>query len=168
MRRRMFLGALLFVCSVGCATDRGKAQGDPKATFEIVTSEKYEGAIVPCENNAALKKGRRWGDGVIEDCWTPSRDDVAKFEDALEPFLKKESGKWRSDLWQHPEKYRRQYFGFVRGGQRKLYANFFCDSFGVDWKKQMVLVFDGGDCFFQVTYDLSTSTFSDLGLNGYA
>jgi hypothetical protein len=93
---------------------------------------------------------------------------VIKLEDALEPFIIKESAKWHSDLWQTLSKYKRQYLGFVLNGQKKIFINFFCDPFNIDWKRQLVSVFDGGDCFFRVTYDVASGTFSDLRLNGYA
>ena len=58
--------------------------------------------------------------------------------------------------------------GIVRNGRQVIFANFFCDTFGVDWRRQPLMVDDGGDCFFVVEYDPATGAFSHLMINGEA
>jgi hypothetical protein len=47
-------------------------------------------------------------------------------------------------------------------------ANFFCDVFGLDIETEPVVVEDGGDCYFRVTFDPERGRFSDLDVNGEA
>jgi hypothetical protein len=66
--------------------------------------------------------------------------------------------------------YERQYIPFTnKDGRKKVWINCFCSNFGndyVDWKKSIVLVSDGGSCFFNVIINLSDHSFSNLSVNG--
>jgi hypothetical protein len=66
--------------------------------------------------------------------------------------------------------YKRQYFGIAfEKGQHVIYANYFCDSgYFDDWQDRYIVVMDGGECFFQIQYDPSKGTFSNLQINGLA
>ena len=39
---------------------------------------------------------------------------------------------------------------------------------GLHWRKEWVLVMDGGDCFFQLQFDVESGTFTALMVNGEA
>lgn len=61
------------------------------------------------------------------------------------------------------EKYKYQY---TKEGE-KIYINAFCDS----WEKrnlnnELVIVKDGGSCYFRINYNLKTEKFSKLYVNG--
>ncbi|MCP5097878.1 MAG: hypothetical protein GY943_20210 [Chloroflexi bacterium] len=62
--------------------------------------------------------------------------------------------------------YKRQYFGIVQDDTHLVYGNFFCDDFGVDWRETAVVVDDGGDCYFQLTYNPELDEFLSLHING--
>ena len=65
--------------------------------------------------------------------------------------------------------YRRQYVPVVTAhGDRVVWVNFFCDDFNIDWRKQVVAVKDGGNCFFQLFVDVTRRKAYDLTMNGYA
>jgi hypothetical protein len=49
-----------------------------------------------------------------------------------------------------------------------ILGNFFCDSAGVDWRENLVSIEDGGDCYFQVEYDVDRGFFILLLVNGEA
>ena len=68
------------------------------------------------------------------------------------------------------DQYRRQYIPFIKDGQKYVWANFFCGSTKEHkkWKKEPVLVFDGGACYFRVTINLSKSRFFNFYVNGVA
>ncbi len=51
-------------------------------------------------------------------------------------------------------------------GRQIIYGNYFCDNMGKNWRQEFVFVFDGGDCFFQVEYDVESGTFIKLWVNG--
>jgi hypothetical protein len=100
--------------------------------------------------------------------WEPTPDDVANLETALPAFL--QTAPQATDrLRQHLSDYTRQYAGIIDSDGRSLIlVNAFCDAGGTDWHSQPVFVLDGGDCFFHVTYDPATGTFSGLMVNGEA
>jgi hypothetical protein len=64
--------------------------------------------------------------------------------------------------------YKRQYLGILENGEQIIYANFFCDATFEEWRQEFVLVNDGGDCFFQVKYNVATGEFYDFSVNGEA
>lgn len=65
--------------------------------------------------------------------------------------------------------YRRQYVAVINGkGQKEVWINFFCSSFGADWKHQVLIVDDGGVCFFQLRINLSNRKAGELLPNGVA
>jgi hypothetical protein len=53
-------------------------------------------------------------------------------------------------------------------GEKEVWVNCFCRSWGNRWKKQIMLVSDGGTCYFNFKINLATKKYYDLGVNGYA
>jgi len=51
-------------------------------------------------------------------------------------------------------------------GEKTVWINAFCDAFGNDWKKDIVLVMDGGNCYFTAKIHLATKYVFELGTNG--
>ncbi len=50
-----------------------------------------------------------------------------------------------------------------------IYVNAFCDDGPLSyWREKLVLILDGGTCCWQAFYDPSTSTFTELRINGVA
>ena len=102
--------------------------------------------------------------------WTPSEEDVIAIEDGLVSYLEDNSENFYVrdiPVWERLNEYNRQYIGILVDGKRVVYANYFCDSV-VDWKKDFVIVMDGGDCFFQFQYDADSGDYFDLQVNGSA
>ena len=67
--------------------------------------------------------------------------------------------------------YKRQYFGYTDGGKRWILVNGFCKGHWKKedtWRDKVVLVHDGGLCFFKVRYDPSRSQFEQLEVIGEA
>lgn len=109
--------------------------------------------------------------GQSTEYWTPVEKDVLVIENGLSTFLQNNSDNFYSQgtpIWQRLDEYNRQYVGITLGGKNIVYANFFCDSFETEWRKEFVFVLDGGDCFFQFKYDVNTDDFFDLQVNGEA
>jgi hypothetical protein len=109
--------------------------------------------------------------------WTPALADVVKLEAGLPTYLRGRaarrvaaaSGPQTNPLWKRAPGYKRQYVGVRRRGRAVIYANFFCEaSPNVDWHREPVDVDDGGDCYFQVEYDVTTGRFDNLAVNGGA
>ena len=101
--------------------------------------------------------------------WTPTAAEVAKLEAALPAFLQNAKNDWlRPDppIWEREPDTMRQYLGIVEDGAEVIYANFFCNAHDDDWHNELVMVMDGGDCYFQVKYDPGTDKFFDFSVNG--
>jgi hypothetical protein len=68
--------------------------------------------------------------------------------------------------------YKRQYVSFIdKEGHKKVWINCFCwttnDEYS-DWKKSVVMVDDGGSCYFNLIIDLTDNSFSDFEVNATA
>ncbi len=54
-------------------------------------------------------------------------------------------------------------------GEKEVWVNCFCSVQYMDyWKKQVVFVKDGGNCFFNVKINITKKSFSDFEVNGEA
>jgi hypothetical protein len=69
----------------------------------------------------------------------------------------------------NPAAYFRQYGAVSIDGQKAILINAFCPS-GQDksemWRKHLVLVSDGGKCYWRALFDVSTQRFTKLEVNG--
>jgi len=102
------------------------------------------------------------------DYWTPGPADIAKLESALPAALPPVSN-WRGKVLSNaPKGWLRQYVGFLRGGRRFIYGNFFPDAPDqrAGWRQAPVMVCDGGPAFFGVEFDADRGTITDLEFNG--
>lgn len=164
--RLLVMGLILFLagaCLPALMPTTGAKAGEDS---EIVKTDEFEGVIISREKAAEFMKG--FSNVEEKDTWTPGKDDVLKLEERIESYLKKAAAKRSPQLWSKLAPYKRQYVGLMRNNRRVIFANFFCDAFNVDWKKTVVAVADGGDCFFTVVYDLERAGFNDLRINGEA
>lgn len=128
--------------------------------FYLIKTDKYEGIIVPAakgENFCYLRNTEKY--------WTLVEEDITKAEEGVYGYLKQASPKRSPELAEKLYKYNRQYTGAIVNGEKKIYMSFFCDALDVDWKKRPVLMVDGGDCYFHITYDVESGNFSELFIN---
>jgi hypothetical protein len=69
----------------------------------------------------------------------------------------------------NPGAYFRQYGAVLIDGRKAILINAFCPS-GQDksemWRKHLVLVSDGGQCYWRALFDVSTQRFTKLEVNG--
>lgn len=66
-------------------------------------------------------------------------------------------------------RYTFQYQGQEQRGRKFVFVNAFCaGDEGQQLDKQMVWVFDGGTCFFNLKYDAEENKFFDILINGDA
>ncbi|MCW3084603.1 MAG: hypothetical protein JWP12_1969 [Bacteroidetes bacterium] len=64
--------------------------------------------------------------------------------------------------------YKRQYFpSYNDKNEKVIWVNYFCDD-PDNWKKSMVMVDDGGNCYFQFKINLSKKKIYDFMVNGNA
>jgi hypothetical protein len=102
--------------------------------------------------------------------WTPNVGQIALIESRLEQYLSENGSQFRSGRApSHEElaKYIRQYYGVVGGETKWINVLFSCPSYNetFDWKKYLVSVKGGGECFFGVGYDVIKQEFIGLGIN---
>lgn len=67
--------------------------------------------------------------------------------------------------------YKIQYVPFIDStGDRKVYVNCFCSYYwnyqSNGWKKYLIEVKDGGNCYFHLTINLTTNNYEELYING--
>lgn len=139
---------------------------DAVPAWTPVSGEGYQGVIVGIADVADFVQGLTGqGDSVG---WEPTPDDIAKLEAHLPGFLQTAPNA-APDLSTRIASYVRQYAGVIDSdGRQTILVNAFCDSGIADWTAEPVLVLDGGDCFFTVTYVVETGTFTGLMINGEA
>ena len=54
-------------------------------------------------------------------------------------------------------------------GEKEIWINFFCNEWESDgWKNDLMIVLDGGNCYFNLKVNLTNKTYSELIINGYA
>jgi hypothetical protein len=54
-------------------------------------------------------------------------------------------------------------------GEKEIWINFFCNEWeSVGWKTDLMIVLDGGNCYFNLKVNLTNKTYSELIINGYA
>jgi len=66
-------------------------------------------------------------------------------------------------------KYKRQYVATINSkGEKEIWVNLFCDTFNSNWKNEILVVFDGGNYFFNVKLNLKKKKYFELRINGVA
>jgi hypothetical protein len=67
------------------------------------------------------------------------------------------------------QEYRRQFVAVTNAkGEKEVWVNCFCDKDNSNWQYDIVVVDDGGSCYFNVQLNLTTKTSFDLMVNGEA
>ncbi len=104
--------------------------------------------------------------------WTPTAEQIAELHSKLPLYLQTIQSQDAREITRGFERYRYQYFGYTAEGVRWILINAFCadELGGYDdyWRKQYLLVMDGGSCFFRVRYNTQSKIFRDLDVNGHA
>ncbi len=107
---------------------------------------------------------------LSDGAFTPDNATVAALEKELPNFLaqnQKQFHAQKAPIAERLVQYKFQYWGEIENGKRVIFVNAFCANFD-DWKTRRVFVLDGGDCFFNLKYDIDSGTFFDLQVNGEA
>lgn len=158
-RRYPLVVLLTCILLISSCSSSAKMQGEHWVIFSEKKASDWE-----------IGKWFAQSDETIE-YWTPTEENVIAMENDLVSFLQENPDRFYSSgtpVWERLDEYNRQYVGIVLDGKQIIYANYFCDSVEIDWRKDFVFVTDGGDCFFQFKYDVDAATFFDLQVNGNA
>jgi len=149
-------------CSLGLALAACGAAGPLLPADAVILPEAVSDQL--------LRQCSRGTPPAYDGHWQPGADDIAALEAALPGALPPGD----SELRNAPQGWRRQYGGFLRGGRRFIYGNFFPRDVGEghvgdnDWRRAPVMVCDGGHAFFGVEYDVEARRITHIGFNGFA
>jgi len=149
----------------GDEPDCGDNCGEPEASTPVEGSN-YSGWIMTADiaEEAAINFLQS-GNEVVISGFAPTEEDVAEAESVL-PFFLRQQERATENLIEQLPTYQRQYLGIETDEGRFLIINGFCDTVGIDPLTSVVVVEDGGDCFWHAVYDLETRTFERLLVNG--
>ena len=99
------------------------------------------------------------------DYWAPTQSDIDDALPHIKVFLTKHSPAIAAQLQQ----YRCQYFGIVVEGKKRVYCNFSHRSADhANWRSEPIYVFDGGNMYFQLEYDIEKKQCFNFMVNGEA
>src|SRR5262249_40992071 len=139
--------------------------------FRQVNGISAQGVIIPAD----LAKKEALGSWYAE-FWTPTDQDIKELEMRLPKFLQDEAKRRSQDLdksepvevYHNLKTSARQYAGVFWRGRKFIFVNGFPLRHDFDWKRQFVLVSDGGSDFWTLLYDVERQSFDQLSVNAVA
>ena len=161
----------LFIFSFVCYSGDNKNIGnDPKKEYKTGNTKpaddlKSYQAIVP-----VIEK-MEWAFGRNYKPYSPTLEDIQIAEDVLlQCYNKETSGIANPFFGRKIEDYNRQFVGGeIEGGDKVTWINCFCKSESEilkKWKTEIILVAEGGNCFFHVNVNLKRKEYYGLMVNG--
>lgn len=99
-----------------------------------------------------------------QDFWTPDFEHIVTLEKGLESYLRQDEQ--YAPLSQRYSDYKRQYIGIIEEGQQRIYALYVCSSSSIADLGGPFWVDGGGECVFELKYDLETEEFLLILIHG--
>ncbi len=66
-------------------------------------------------------------------------------------------------------RYKRQYIAVINSkGDKEVWVNCFCKTWNKTWKTNLIMVADGGNCYFNLKINITTGHYYELMVNGDA
>lgn len=97
--------------------------------------------------------------------WIPSKEELFALGERLEAEVRR--GADEAGVVLRPwDRYTFQILGELVGSRRLILVNAFCIEPPAYSRERLVLVLDGGACFWQVHYDPATGEYLELRFNG--
>ena len=116
-----------------------------------------------------------------------TQSELIEIENILKIAVEENNRRQKVNLKKHNEEYpknkwsetgfelklkgkKRQYIPVInQEGEKEIWINFFCNEWESDgWKNDLMIVLDGGNCYFNLKVNLTNKTYSELIINGYA
>ena len=120
-----------------------------------ITESEFQGVIFH-EANAADELGfMLTKEGSEEAYWTPGKTEILNIEKQLITHTQEQLPSLSSRL----SRYKRQYFGFIRGERDLVFIVGFCQPVNVEWSEQLVSMPLAADCYFEAQYDMAGGHF---------
>lgn len=133
----------------------------------------YDGDLKPWQ--AVIETGEKmeWVFGKNYKASTPTTAEIELAEELLSQcFSKQVSGTVNRFSGKKLEDYNRQFLGGItESGEKVIWVNCFCKKESdilKNWKTQLIIVADGGNCFFNVKINVNKQVYYDLMINGNA
>ena len=118
--------------------------------------------IIPAGDAARFYEASA-GIGAAESYFTPTVADI----DAMTARLRAQLASPGPQPITRPfDAFHFHHIGVVRGGRRLIFTNAFCNTYGDRWLREPISVDDGGDCYFDLKYDIETGSLLELHVNG--
>ncbi len=111
-----------------------KVETMQNSSNNIIITKDFEGVVFNEEKKAfsyELQKPISY--------WTPGNAAILEAESLIASYFKEHA----PAIYLKLKTYKRQYAGVVIDGKRCVFANFFCNDHGREWKKDEVIVQDG-------------------------
>ncbi len=118
-----------------------------------------EGVILPRGDATDLV----WSEDPVDGYWLPGEEWLIRAEDAVV----RESAAIADEHRKPVIEGNRQYAGFIVNSERKIHINSMCSSTG-NWRSSVIVVMDGGPCYWQAVYNAETDEVESLVVNGEA
>ncbi len=156
---------------VSCAQAKNNNQIDTEKTvvLSVLPIDTSLIAIIPFD------KSRDW---LFDKTYSPStltQNDIDKIEKLLTDCVNNFNKKLSTNNKQYfsidftKEKFKRQYLAVInKNGDKEVWINCLCQTRGNDWKTSIIMVDDGGNCYFNLKINLTKNKCYDLVVNGYA
>lgn len=123
--------------------------------FDVVTTSRFQGAIVPKENIH-----------MPGQYWTPAKGDILAMEGRIKKFLRSKLViRHYGQLWRNLHLYKRQYIGTIMRNEKLIYGVFFCNTLKLDWRNTIIEtknIRHPEFCIFEIEYNVRTGKFTNL------
>lgn len=175
----IFLFLLLCLSCKNAAIEEIAALANEEKGLELTD---HEVVLLESEYNQFLKSYYNY------DSWKPNQNDIVKAREIVIQAIN--SGSF--NMFKVPveeyilSNYFFQYIPYIdENGERNIYVNAFCETaetnaemiiydvdtlapIHIDWKDQLIIVSDGGACYWSVEINLDNEFYIDLMINGNA
>ena len=175
MTSRFYINILTIAfCLTRAFTSCG--QSDNKIR-EQTTRNKSENTIQIDTSKTAIILFDQKGNYPFDNSFKPAtltQDDIISIDSLLiacvndyNKSLDKDDKQWRIDL--KKRSYKKQLIVVTnKKGEKEVWINCFCSTWDSRWKTKLMIVHDGGNCYFNFKINLTKKKYYDFGVNGVA
>lgn len=165
----IILFSVVIIVSCGQTTTSDQVNTTKVISTSVQSVDTSLIAIIP------FNKSSNW---LFDKTYSPStltQNDIEKIEKLLTDCVNKYNSKLSSDNKQYfsidltKEKYKRQYVAVTnKKGEKEVWINCLCQAHGDNWKTSIIMVDDGGNCYFNLKINLIKEKCYDFAVNGHA
>ncbi|HEY8659810.1 MAG TPA: hypothetical protein VIL78_12290 [Hanamia sp.] len=166
---------IIAFCLTNVLTSYGQSQN--KKAGQIIQNKSTKGfqldtsknAIIPFDQKSNYPFGNSYKPATL------TQNDINIIDSLLiacvtnyNNSLENDHKEWSIDLKKN--NYRKQLIVVTnKKGEKEVWVNCFCHTWDSDrWKTEIIIVDDGGNCYFNFKLNLANRKFYDLGVNGVA